>query len=91
MITLGVVESRTDDDHEVREKRGLQGISIRMKISNGEDTVGLTTNDRITSYNKMMMTERSSGKIRGRSAHNGGDSILLQEEIRAVLEIQQEG
>ena len=49
-----------------------------IQNSNGEDTVGLTTNDRITSYNRMMMTDRASGKFLHKSKMSGvGWPIIL--------------
>ena len=46
--------------------------------NNGENTVGLTTNDRITSYNRMMMMDRSSRKFLRKSTTGGvGWPIIL--------------
>ena len=47
--------SRTDDDEEIRRKRGLKDFSIMAQNSKGEDTVGITANNRITKYNTKFM------------------------------------
>ena len=46
--------SRTDDDTEIRRKRGLKDFLIMAQNSKVEDTVGIDANDRITKYNTMM-------------------------------------
>ena len=49
--------SRTDDNNEIRKRRGLQDFSIMAQNSKGEDTVGISANDRITKYNTMMTVD----------------------------------
>ena len=58
-IALGVVESRTHDDLDTRRRQGLQDFSIMARNSDGEETIGVSVNDRITKYNTMMMADGS--------------------------------
>ena len=58
-IALGVVESRTHDDLDTRRRQGLQDFSIMARNSDGEETIGVSVNDRITKYNTMMTADGS--------------------------------
>ena len=60
-IASGVVESWTDDDLETRERRGLQAFSLVAQDSDGKTTLGVTANDRITSYSELMQRGRLEG------------------------------
>ena len=53
-------EIRADDDLETREQRGLCAFSLVLEDSNGEETLGMTTNDRITSYSELMKKDNLS-------------------------------
>ena len=59
-ITSGIVESRTDDDLETGEKRGLQPFSIVAQNSEGNDILGVSANDRVSSYTDLMREDRIS-------------------------------
>ena len=71
-IASGVVESQTDDDLETRERRGLQAFSLMARDSDGKETLGVATNDHITSYSELMRRDRSS---RRNPLHHSVDGI----------------
>ena len=47
-IASGIIESRTDDDLEAREKRGLQPFSIVAQNSEANEILGVSANDRVS-------------------------------------------
>ena len=56
-----------------------------VRNSNGEETVGVTANDHITSFNKMMMVVRSSRKFLQKSTTGGvGWPLILALVILAA-------
>ena len=59
-IAMGLVESRTDDDRESRERRGLKEFSIMAQNGVGDETFGFSANDRISRFNRMMDSDRVS-------------------------------
>ena len=84
-ISLGVVESRSDNDLTTREKRGLQDFSIMARNSNGEETVGASMNNRISKYNTLMTADRSPRQFLRHSSTGGvGWPLLLALAISAV-------
>ena len=68
-IASGVVESRTDDDLETRERRGLQAFSLMARDSDGKETLGVAVT---TSYSELMRRDRSS---RRNPLHHSVDGI----------------
>ena len=77
--------SRTDDDIDIRRRRGLQDFSIMALNSNGEETVGISANDRITKYNTMMTADRSPRQFLQRPSTGGvGWPIILAIVISAI-------
>ena len=84
-IALGLVVSRTDDNNEIRKRRGLQDFSIMAQNSKGEDTVGISANDRITKYNTMMTVDNFPRVFLHRQATGGvGWPLILAIVITVV-------
>ena len=57
-IAVGLVESRTNDDRESRERRGLKEFSIMALNGVRAETFGFSANDRISRFNRMMDSDR---------------------------------
>ena len=84
-IALGVVESRTDDDLDTRRRQGLQDFSFLALNSDGEETIGVSVNDRITKYNTMMMADGSPRQFLRHSSTGGvGWPLILALVISVV-------
>ena len=84
-IALGVVESQTHDDLDTRRRWGLQDFSIMVRNSDGEETIGVSVNDRITKYNTMMMADGSPRQFLRHSSTGGvGWPLILAMVILVV-------
>ena len=84
-IAPGLVESLTDDSLETRERRGLQAFSLVAQNSNGVETLGISANDRITTYSELMKKDRLSRRnILHHSVEGIGWPALLAMAVSAV-------
>ena len=84
-IALGVVESRTHDNLDTRRRQGLQDFSIMAWNSDGEETTGVSVNDRITKYNTMMTADGSPRQFLRHSSTGGvGWPLILALVISVV-------
>ena len=70
-IVLGIAVSRTDDNDDIRMRRGLQDFSILDQDSNGEEILGISANDQITKYNTMMAADRPPRQFLRRPSTGG--------------------
>ena len=86
-ITLGIVESRMDNDLDTRRRQGLQDFSIVAWNSNGEKTIGVSANDRITKYNTMMMADGSPRQFLRHSSTGGVGWPLILAPVISVVSI----
>ena len=82
-IASGVVESRTDDDLETRERRGLQAFSIMAWDSDGKETLGVAKEPppSLCGRNRLAITV-SHGGIGSMPGHSLRSRLLLQCEER---------
>ena len=71
-IAVGLVESRTDDDRESRERRGLKEFSIMALNGAGKVTFGFSSNDRISRFNHMMDSDRKTSSTLLHQSTTGG-------------------
>ena len=84
-IVLGIAVSRTDDNDDIRRRRGLQDFSILARDSSGEEILRISANDQITKYNTMMAADRPPRQFLRRPSTSGVGWPMILVIVIAVV------
>ena len=68
-IALELIESRIDDSTTTRRDRGIRQFSLLADNSSGTTTLGVSANDRVTRFNRMMSSDRPPSRA---TSHRSG-------------------
>ena len=61
-IAPGLTESHIGDNTTTRRNRGIRQFSLLADNSSGTTTLGVSANDRVTRFNRMMSSDRSPSR-----------------------------